>query len=374
MIAGAGIGLGLRGKQSNAITLPPGTTYLVPAGNYFLNLGPYTLLQYLDPVTGIWRTQLPAGAQATVNLDGANQRLANLTGCAVASVITTNSATGALTGIGATATNITVTPSTGQSVWSPVVGGAISTTAVTGVTGATVGAGYLFNPMAIISAPPPGGLQATCHITGIPTTAALLATQVIIDNQGAGYPLKSNGIANATITIINDPRDTVGAGASIQLGLTGTGLLTGLYPINQGNPGTVVPALTFSIGAAGATVLMNFTVTAFASGATNTATYATGTNPIVTSIGNASAATPVWTNPIHELKSTFPRPCRIVGQLNANSIAGTGAVIEDGGFGIQLTGQLQVLGLLLAITGVTGSLAPVATMGGIVDTSFLQPI
>ena len=44
MLGGAGIGLGLRGKTSNAVTLFPGDSYIIPAGNYQVNLGPYTSL------------------------------------------------------------------------------------------------------------------------------------------------------------------------------------------------------------------------------------------------------------------------------------------------------------------------------------------
>ncbi len=185
---------------------------------------------------------------------------------------------------------------------------------------------------------------------------------MIIDNQGAGYPVKSTGISTATITFVNDPRDTVGSGASIQLAATGTGQMTGLYPSNYGFPGAVVPTLTFSVGGAAATVLMNFTVTAIASGATNTATYATGTTPLVTTAANLAAATATFANPLHQGNVTFPRPARIQAGLAAsNVLTGTGSVIEDGGFGIQGLPTAQVIGQLLAITGVTGNI-PLGSM------------
>ena len=141
MLGGAGIGLGLRGKPSNAVSLPPGSVYVIPAGNYMVSLGPYSELQFLDPVTGIWRTQLWPGQNGVYAIDGANYRLANMTGCPVAAIITSATITGAVTGIGATATTITVTPSSGNSTWCPVIGGSISLTCVTGVTGSTPGAG-----------------------------------------------------------------------------------------------------------------------------------------------------------------------------------------------------------------------------------------
>ena len=380
MLGGAGIGLGLRGKLNNAVSLPPGGTYIIPAGNYQVNLGPYTELQYLDPVTGIWRTQLWPGQDAQFACDGANQRLANLTGCPVAAVVTSATLTGAVTGIGTTATTITVTPSSGSSTWCPVIGGAISTTAITGITGATgvtassVGAGYTYNPMAIISAPPPGGLQATAHVTGIPTTGALLAAQLIVDNQGAGYaPAVLTGFAAASVTIIPDPRDTTGAGATIRLGLTGTGLLTAVYPLNYGVPLTGVPTLAFSTGVATATAIMNFVVTSFVTGLTGVV-FSTGAQTMMISSANIVTSTPAWTNPIHEKQATFPRPARI--SIAAGStVTTTGAVVEDGGFGIQQVPALCVIGQVVVFTGaLTGAVQPVATVGGIVDQSWLQPI
>lgn len=374
MLGGAGIPLGLRGRTSNAITLPPGTTYIIPAGNYVLGLGAYTSLQFLDPVTNIWRTAADAdvGNPTSIMADGANQRLANLTGCAVGALITTAAMTGCTTGIGTTAVGCTVTSSTGAAVWQPVVGGAISATPVTGVTGSTVGAGYLYNPAAIISAPPPGGLQATAHVTGIPTTGALLAAQLIIDNQGAGYPVKSTGISTATVTFVNDPRDTAGAGATVQLGATGTGLLTGLYPSNNGVPGTVVPTLAFSVGGAAATAIMNFVVTAYTSGTTGI-TYLTGSVPLLTTTSNIVAGTPVFTNPLYDKGVTFPRPARIQTVLSGNAITTTGQVIEDAGFGIQGVPTPAIIGVQVTAV-LTGATPLVMTVGGIVDTSFIQPI
>lgn len=371
-------------SSSNAIGLQAGTTYLIPSGNYMVTPGPYTSLQWQDPITSKWLT---VGASASymsfpVDSDGSNWRLANLTGCAVAALITTGLATGATTGIGTAVTLMTATASTGGSVWQTIVGGAISTTCVTGLTGTTPGSGYLYNPIAIISPPPAGGLQATAHVTGIPTTGALLAAQVIIDNQGAGYLVASTGFANASLTLINDPRDTagtpgvnpsiVGASNVIRLGITGTGLLTGLYPSNQGFAITAVPTLSFSVGGAGATAIMNFTVTSFVTGYTG-ANFTTGSTPELVSIANIVSGTPLWTNPIHEKGFTFPRPARIMAGLSTNQLTTTGAVVEDGGFGIQGVPILNPIGLF-QVTGITGTVPPVANVGGVVDTSWLMPV
>ncbi len=129
MIAGAGIPLGLRGKNTNALSLQAGMSFIIPAGRYLVGLGLYTSLQFLDPVTNIWRNNGAVGPgggpPVIVESDGANWRLANTTGCAVGATITTANATGCTTGIGTTAVGTTVTPSTGGSVWVPIVGGAL---------------------------------------------------------------------------------------------------------------------------------------------------------------------------------------------------------------------------------------------------------
>lgn len=370
--------------SSNAISLQAGSSYLIPSGNYVVTPGPYTALQVNDPISGKWLTvgASPNYMAFPVQSDGTNWRLANLTGCAVAALITNANATGCTTGIGSATVGTTATASTGGSTWVPIVGGAISTTCVTGVTGTTPGSGFLYNPIAIISPPPAGGLQATAHVTGIPTTGALLAAQVIVDNQGAGYLVKSTGLANATLTIINDPRDTAGvAGVNpavvgninvIQLGITGTGQLTGLYPSNQGFAITAVPTLSFSVGGAAATAIMCFTVTSFVTGFTG-ANFTTGSTPELVSISNIVSGTPSWTNPLHEKGFTFPRPCRIMAGLSTNQLTTTGAVVEDGGYGIQGVPILNPIGLF-QVTGITGTVPCVANVGGIADESFLTPV
>ena len=375
-LGGQGIGLSLIGAQTNAITLGAGGVYSIPAGNYMVTAGAYTCLQFKDPVTGIWRTvgASPSNGPRIIQCDGGNYRLANLTGCPVGALITQTTGTVGTTGIGTTATAITVTPSSGSSTWVPIVGGALSTTCVTGVTGSTgvsgstVGAGYLYPPTVIISAPPPGGLQATAHCTV--TGGALLAAQVTIDNQGAAYNLLSTGIAAATISFVNDPRDTAGAGATVRAGLTGTGLLTGLYPNNHGVALTGVPTLAFSTGSGAATTIMNFVVTSFVSGYTGVV-WVTGA-PILFSTQNTVGGTAIWTNPLHMAGLTFPRPARIAVATGAALTVST-AVVEDGGFGIQAVPSLAVVGVF-NLTGVTGTVPPTAVVGGVTDTSWLQPI
>src|SRR5260221_11071407 len=78
-----------------ALTLPAGGVFIVPAGTYYVEPGQVTSLQFLDPVTQIWRTinSTPNAGGFNIDSDGGNIRLANLTGCAIGALIT-NSGTG----------------------------------------------------------------------------------------------------------------------------------------------------------------------------------------------------------------------------------------------------------------------------------------
>jgi len=40
--------------SSNRVPLAPGDSFVIPAGDWYINLGFYCVLQYLDPVTGTW--------------------------------------------------------------------------------------------------------------------------------------------------------------------------------------------------------------------------------------------------------------------------------------------------------------------------------
>src|SRR5262249_59919089 len=99
-------------NASNALHLPAGGTFVVPAGTFYIAPGPVTSLQFLDPVTQIWRAigATPWAGGFNVDSDGGNYRLANLTGCAIGALIT-NAGTGLTNGVGTAATGLTITPS-----------------------------------------------------------------------------------------------------------------------------------------------------------------------------------------------------------------------------------------------------------------------
>ena len=352
---------------TNAITLFAGETFPIPAGTYWVAPGPYTFLQWLDPVTNTYKVR-PTSATGTafIDSDGSNFRLANTTGCVIGGVITSATCTGAVNGIGAAINGVSCTPSSGSSVWSTIVGGAISATIATATTTAntSVGSGYTYVPTIVIDAPPQGGLQATAVVTAL-STGTVIAASIQVINQGAGYASAPN------MTFVNDPRDTTGSGAVYVTTLTATSQLTGLVVTNHGTPLTAVPTLAFSIGSCQATAIMNFTVTSYGTGTVGSSISA---GSITTSPNLIAAqATPAVVNPLHTTGLTFPRPARIEAGISGGTVVTTGQVVEDAGLGIQVvpTGiATYAITSTTAVVPVIGTLA----VGGTTDTSFIQPV
>src|SRR5215471_14284166 len=72
---------------SNAIMLAAGDQLPIPAGTWYVSLGLYNVLEFNDPVTGIWRQHPASYGPRTqmqyVKSDGFNFRVANRTGCPI---------------------------------------------------------------------------------------------------------------------------------------------------------------------------------------------------------------------------------------------------------------------------------------------------
>lgn len=357
-------------RGSNAITLTASECMLIPAGTFWIATGPYTSLQFKDPVTGTWRTICAESGlfPQPLDSDGANFRIANLTGCAIGALIT-NASSGMTNGIGSTATGLTVTASAGASVWQPVVGGAInSTIAIT-----AGGSGYLYPPILVIDAPPVGGIQATATCT----ISAGAINAVTVLNQGAGYTNAPN------VTVLNDPRDNAGLGGvlTVNATLVGSGALTALYPTNHGTAVTSVPTFTFTASAGGsglaATMIMNFAVTGFTIGSgLSGAAYGTSQPFLIEAIGGDIAASSRASNtagPIADINLTQPRIAVITGtSTSGGKIQTSGAVIVDSGFGFQAVPGAYVFpgGATVPTTLAT----PTISVGGVTDTSWIQPV
>jgi hypothetical protein len=358
---------------SNAVTLPAGCVQMLPAGTYYVEPGPVTSLQFLDPASVQWRTinATPLAGGFYVESDGGNYRLANLSGCPIGALIT-NAGAGYTNGVGAAATGLVITPSAGGSVWVPVVGGAINST----VTITAGGSSYSFPPLLVFSAPPPGGIQAT----GVCTVSAGAINSVTVTNQGAGY------VTAPTITLYNDFRDTTGNGGvlTVNATLVGSGSLLAMYPSSAQNAAfaagvgghgtalTAVPTFTFApASTTAATAVMNFCLTGFTVTAAGAA-YGAGTFGLQTVSGLvAGAAAANTAGPISHTGLTVPRPGLITGTLSGGGIATAGSVVTDPGFGFQAVPALTVAS---AGTTVATTIAQAAaTVGGIADTSWVQP-
>lgn len=360
-------------RGTNAVTLLASEVAMIPSGTFWTSPGPYTSIQFKDPVTVSWRTinaSNSIGPWAPLDSDGTNFRLANLTGCVIGALIT-NASSAMTNGIGSAATGLTVTASAGASVWQPVVGGAInSTIAIT-----NGGSNFLYEPILVIDAPPVGGIQATATCT----ISAGAINAVTVLNQGAGYVNAPN------VTVINDPRDTTGTGAvlTVNATLAGSGTLTALYPTNHGTPLTAVPTFTFTptVGGSGlaATCIMNFVVTGFTVGSgVSGAGYGTAQPFLILSQGGIVSGTRAanTAGPIADTSLTLPRMAQIAGTTATGKIpasaTGTPPFITDAGFGFQAVPN----GIVLAGgTGLATTVAQVTlTVGGITDTSWIQPV
>jgi hypothetical protein len=341
---------------TNTIQLAAAEIFNLPAGTYMVIPGPYTCVQFLDPVTGTWRTiNAENGIQPIVlDSDGGNFRLANLTGTPVGGFIT-NAGSGLTNGFG----TVTITPSAGASVWTSVVGGAINST----VTITAAGSGYLFPPILIIDAPPAGGIQASATCT----LSAGAINAVTVVNQGAGYSTAPK------ITLVNDPRDTVGGGGvlTVNATLAGSGTLTAMYPTNPGIVVTAVPTFTFSPASTIAvTAVMNFVVTGLTITGGGVAVPA-GSFLLVNSGAITATRAANVAGPIADTLLTQERLGIIQPTIAGGVITATGIII-DAGFGFQAVPGVG----LVSSTGVapTTGINITPTVGGITDLSYVQRI
>lgn len=355
---GPGIGLDnkpLSGNQ-NFRSLAAGTVDVLPPGQFYVTPGPYTFIQTLDPISGLWRTlQTFGNSNVFVSSDGANVRAANLTGCAVGALVTN-------VGSGYTSAPV-VAASAGGSAWTAIVGGAINST----VTITTAGVGYTNAPRLIISAPPPGGVQASA----IAAVSAGAISSVTVINQGAGYTTAP------TIQVSADPRDTITTTAvlTVNATLAGAATVTAVVCTNPGQPQTAVPTLAFSGGggaSAAATVVMCFAATGFTVGTAGAVYGNAQPFGIITTGGIVGGAVGANINPQLDKNIFTPRQANISGTSTAGgAVTATGAVINDAGL-------FQAVPTGLVIASGTGALPTTTaivtiTVGGITDQFYMQP-
>lgn len=362
-LAGAGQGLqypqglypsgllnGAPAGNTNDFTLAPGQALPVPAGRYVLTPGAYGSVQYLDPVTNVWTLLRDNNNNAgTYNIwsDGYNVRVANLTGCVVGGVVTSGGNNAYV------AATTTVTPSTGTSTWTPIVGGAVNAT----VSITAVGAAYTIAPEVFIDAPPVGGLQATA----ISAISSGTVTSITIVNQGAGYTVAP------LITILPSPYDpnftsgtTAITNATALCSLTGAGSLTGVLLTNSGAPVATTMSLTVAGAGATATVVPLFLTTVTGVSVTTAGT-GYGTFTAITTIGGGNTQTGAFTNPQHNLTGFTPRPATIPVTLSGTGLS-TVTTITDGGLFLSSPSPMPVTnGIITTVTSLVLTLGSANT-------------
>lgn len=389
-LSGPGIGLPLPQNQypselgnspydlpSNKITLAPGDQMPIDAGTFFIDLGGYLTLEFLDPVTGLWQAAVAGGWTGGPNYvksDGFNVRVANRLGCPVGGVVT---APGSSYVQGSTTIAVT---GGGGSTWVPIIGGQLSWNTATVVT-ANAGAGYGVAPILMLPSPAPpqnnangvGGIQASGYV-GISSGTVSGFT---FTNPGAGYtgttfnvallpnptdPNLATGITAATLTF------TVGASGSI----------TGVICTNPGAPLSTPANITLTVSGAGTqgtvTPIMLQTITSATLVGGSTLAGAVGTLAFVTSAGGYPPQGTFTNSENYLYLYGRPRPAQIAATVGGTgTIAAQALTIYDGGLFYQPPSAIMSSEFLTATTGtIVGSSTIVFTMGSRPAVAFIQ--
>ena len=364
LFGGSGIS---SGRSSTEITLQAGSTYVIPAGTWMINIGPYTTYQVFDLQTGIWRTEGSLGNfTGTVMSDGVNHRLANQTGCVVGATITSG-------GVGYTSAPV-ITMNSGGAKFTAVLGPVVST--VTVVNGGT---GYTYAPLVNINNPPAGGVAATAYST----ISGGIVTSVTVTDQGAGF---SSGVP--LVALVNDPRDTAGSGATAVATLTGSGTVGALLCTDFGTPSGIstsgtLPTITFTGGGysttAAAVPIMAWSATSY----TLTSAGVGYTGGAVIQAYALASGTATYTNPTIQKTGVRLRPCVINANVSSGGALQTGGSVYDGGIFAQSPNTLSSVASVYVVGGNAGNLTsasvvanalPVLVLGGNNDVAVLLPI
>jgi hypothetical protein len=363
-------------SPSNRITLAGGETLPLPAGDWYITLGNYLILQFLDPVTGIWAAGAAAawtGSIQFIKSDGFNVRIANLTGCPLnASVTAYGSA------YVQASTTVAVTGG-GGSTWQPIIGGQIGTVSTFSVNIPTVGGGYGVAPILLIPPPPPAANNPN-GVGGVPATGYVIISSgtlssVVLTNPGAGYP-----VAPTPVVVTNPTDPNISSGitqGAVAFSLTGSGSLTAVLCTNNGAPLANPANITLTVSGVGtnatavANVLQTITAASVTGGGAGYGTVAA----LLTTVGGIPNAGTITNNPDFLNLAFRPRAAQV--QLSTSgatgTIAATTGLIIDGGLFLSKPTAVIVPGAGpstgASITGPTVSL----TMGSAADIAVVQP-
>jgi hypothetical protein len=357
----------------NRVTLNAGDSFVVPAGEWYVGLGSYLVLEFLDPISNQWTITAAgswAGGLHWVFSDGYNTRVANVLGCPVAAVVTAAGGTYVQA-----STTITVTGG-GGATYAPIVGGQVAG----GIPTGGFGAGYGIPPLALIPAPPPpaanpngvGGIQASGYFT----IASGTISGFTLTNPGAGYP------AGFTIVAVPSPFDpNINTGITLgtcTFGTTAGGSLTGVLVTNMGNALATIANYTLTVGGVGtnATVSAVFAQTITAASLTGTGTLAGTTSALMTTYGGYYPTSVFTTAPENLYLAGRPRPATMVVAITGTgTVSAQAATLYDSGFFYQA--PLAMLSPNAANSGAfSGSMVGptvALTMGSKPDIALLQP-
>lgn len=337
-------------EGSPYISLAPGDSLPLGPGDVITNRA-YSFVQHFDPVTGIWRGFATAlGPQQHIFSDGVNYRIANLTGCPVAAIVTVG-------GSGYAQATTTCVSSTGGSTWQPIVGGMMSVNTIQ-----NAGSGYGVAPLLLIPAPGTPGVPATAYTT----LTGGSVTGVTLTNVGAGY-----GTASQTLIAVPNPYDpnltstTAIVGATVVLTPIGAGSVVAVLCTNNGAPAS--PTLT--IAGAGASAAVTAVICQTMASGSVVAGGVGFTGGGVTTIGGVPSATPQWTNPATDLSRAIPRPAQAGLFASGSSLISISTIYDSGLF----FGTPTVL-----VTPANGNLQTTTAsvqiaLGSVADTLLLQP-
>jgi hypothetical protein len=328
--------------SSNRQSLAPGQSLAIPAGDWYITMGFYCVIQHLDPVTNTWIVGQGGGwerGMTWVKSDGFNCRVANMTGCPIDGTVVQYGG-----GWVQASTTISVTGG-GGSTWLPIVGGQLGTASVT-----AVGAGYGVAPLVFIP-PPPGAANNANGVGGKQASGwAAIASGTVsgftFTNPGAGYP------SAPKLVVVPSPFDpNLAAGitaATITCSIVGAGSITGILCTNSGAPLANPANITLTVAGAGS----NATVAPFVMQTTTTVSLAgTGTGmgtlgSLITSVGGAPSVGTVTNSPEFNHTYWIPRPLQALGAntVGLGTIAAQIATIIDGGLFLGTPTAIQSAG------------------------------
>lgn len=357
----------------NRVTLAPGDELPIRAGNWYISVGMYCSIEFLDPVTGMWSIGSAGGwtgPNMYVQSDGFNVRVANRTGCPIAAGINTYG-----TGYVQATTTVVATP--GNSTWAPVVGGQVGGASVT-----VVGGGYGVAPLVFIPPPPSAANNANgvggVAATGYATIASGTVSGFTFTNPGAGYPTAPTPVVLPNPT---DPNINVGiTQATITFSLVGSGSITHVFNTNPGAPLSNPNQCTLTVAGAGSSasvvaLSLQTVTTGSVTGAGNGAGFGT-ISALVTTVGGTPPAGSVSNGPDALQLAWRPRPAQIGLTVTAlGTISTQLGTIYDGG--LFLTNSAPGYVIITNPFSGTGSIvaAPTLslTMGGVRDIVTIQP-